>query len=142
MKTHSFFVLAAVAFAGMAQAGSLRCTDVGSQRLSYSFTQTDGGAAIAPTEVLTFDRDTLIHRGPGVKEEVSQAAFRVEERGSKELHKVETANKNHDQTAFIAKATVLKFAGDEQPQQRLYEGLVLCQRSTYKGPPIPAPPKK
>ncbi len=122
--------------AASAQAGSLQCKDVGGQRLAYALSQSDGGAQIGSSESLKLDGDVLIKKSPHSPDtDVMTASFSVAEEASKVLLRTKADNKKFELVAFVAKATVRPLSDEEV--QPLYEGLVTCERRTYKGPPIP-----
>ena len=115
-------------------AGSLICSDFAGQRLRYSFSQNDGGAHIAASEQLSLNGELFIRKDPFKPgEEVSKATFSLSE-GERTLLRAETHNMNFELTAFVTKATVRSVGNGDA---LLFEDIVECRRSRYKGPPIP-----
>jgi len=129
-------LLLALLASPLAQASSLNCQDLSGQRLMYSFSTPDGGAALGPKEKLRINGETLIQIDPhNPSEDVRKALFSVDENSGKIILKTETDDKKFNLIAFVGKAKVREIAGDEELQPLVFESLVLCERKLYKGPP-------
>lgn len=136
MKTMQFFLVGISFFGTFAQASSIVCSDLTGQRLKYSRSAPDGGAHIAPTEKLTLDGEVLISKQPhGPDTDVVKAWISVGDKPKNKL--LETKSPNWVSTAFVAIADVRAMAGDEEPQQILFNGFVTCETKKYVGVPIP-----
>lgn len=114
-----------------ANASSLNCASADA-RLVYSYAQPDGGPRMNPTETLSVDGQTYISvpRLGGATLRLADFKFV----GAKK--KIATrANKSAMTTTvtFAQRITVVSSAD----ASKLFDGLVMCEDTTYQGPPRP-----
>jgi len=113
-----------------ALATTLSCQDVPGGRLSYSFSESNGGA-LWQNEHLTLDNIVFINhetwQGPYSGPEVKRAYFQL-------TGKEEVPKQNANLVIFLSDAEISKVdRNDKDP--RLEQKLpVLCERTIYQGP--------
>lgn len=122
-------VLAALFFSVEAGASGVVCGSADG-KLKYSYHRPDGGARSGPSEELSVDSETYISVPPRGGATVRRATFKMV--GAQK--KVATKKADHmTKLTYVQRMTVI-FTEDTP---YLFDGLVLCEQSTYTGPPRP-----
>ena len=122
-------VLAVLFFSLEAGASGVVCGSADG-KLKYSYHRPDGGAPSGPSEELSVDTETYISIPPRGGPAIDRATFKMVGPQKK------VATKKADQMTkltYVQRMTVIL----TKDTPYLFDGLVLCEQSTYTGPPRP-----